>query len=68
LTTVRDLALWDENFHTAGIGGRALVDDLQRPGSLNDGTRSAMRRSGDRQYRGLNTVFACRSDAGYRAI
>ena len=32
LTTVRDLALWDENFYTGRAGGRELIDRLQERG------------------------------------
>ncbi len=38
LTTVEDLARWDENLYTAKVGGRQLVTQLQEPGQLNDGT------------------------------
>jgi hypothetical protein len=41
LTTVEDLAHWDENFYTARVGGQQLVNSLQEPGQLNDGTRLA---------------------------
>ena len=41
LTTVEDLAHWDENFYTAKVGGQQLVNSLQEPGRLNDGTRLA---------------------------
>jgi hypothetical protein len=37
-TNVRDLIRWDENFYTARIGGRDVVDRLQTPGTLNNGT------------------------------
>ena len=37
LTTVEDLALWDENFYTARIGGPALIQQLQERGKLNNG-------------------------------
>jgi CubicO group peptidase (beta-lactamase class C family) len=41
LTTVEDLARWDENFYNAKVGGQQLVVQLQEPGQLNDGTRLA---------------------------
>ena len=37
-TTVRDLLRWDENFYDARVGGRALIDRIQVPGALADGT------------------------------
>ncbi len=36
-STVRDLLKWDENFYTASVGGRALIDQVQTPGTLSDG-------------------------------
>jgi hypothetical protein len=39
LTTVEDLALWEENFYTAHVGGIQAIQQLQQPGTLNDGTR-----------------------------
>ncbi len=39
LTTVGDLARWDENFYTARVGGAQIVKQLQERGQLNDGTR-----------------------------
>jgi CubicO group peptidase (beta-lactamase class C family) len=68
LTTVRDLALWDENFYTARVGGRALIDQMQERGSLNDGTRLSYAAGLEiGKYRGLNIVSHAGSDAGYRA-
>ena len=34
---LHDLALWDENFYTAKLGGRALVDRMYEVGLLNSG-------------------------------
>ncbi len=68
LTTVRDLALWDENFYTARVGGQALIDQLQQRGSLNDGTQLSYAAGLEiGKYRGLNIVSHAGSDAGYRA-
>jgi CubicO group peptidase (beta-lactamase class C family) len=68
LTTVEDLALWDENFYTARIGGRALIDQLQERGTLNDGTQLGYAGGLEiRKYRGLNVVEHAGSDAGYKA-
>jgi CubicO group peptidase (beta-lactamase class C family) len=36
-STVEDLAKWDENFYTGQVGGRAVLEDMQQPGRLNDG-------------------------------
>jgi CubicO group peptidase (beta-lactamase class C family) len=65
LTTVEDLALWDENFYTARVGGEALVNQMQERGFLSD----------DRQLsyaaglvigkcRGLSVVSHAGGDAG----
>jgi hypothetical protein len=68
LTTVEDLALWDENFYTARIGGPALIQQLQERGKLNNGEQidyAAGLVVG--KYRGLNTVDHGGADAGYRS-
>jgi CubicO group peptidase (beta-lactamase class C family) len=38
MTTVEDLARWNENFFSGRVGGLQLVQQLQQPGQLNDGT------------------------------
>ena len=68
ITTVEDLALWDENFYTPRIGGPALVQQLQKRGKLNNGEQidyAAGLVIG--KYRGLNTVDHGGADAGYRS-
>ncbi|MGO9602610.1 MAG: serine hydrolase domain-containing protein [Candidatus Binataceae bacterium] len=37
-TTVEDLARWNGNFFSGRVGGLQLVQQLQQPGHLNDGT------------------------------
>jgi CubicO group peptidase (beta-lactamase class C family) len=37
-TTVQDLAKWDENFYTGKVGGPGVIQRMQQPGRLNDGT------------------------------
>src|SRR3954466_15531855 len=39
LTTVGDLLRWNENFVSRRVGGRALVDELQRQGIVTGGRR-----------------------------
>jgi Beta-lactamase len=39
LTTVRDLALWDENFYTNRVGGKALTQMMRTPATLNSGQK-----------------------------
>lgn len=68
LTTVEDLALWDENFYTPRVGGQGLVEQLLERGKLNDGTQidyAAGLEHGT--YRGLNVVDHGGADAGYRS-
>ena len=67
-SSVRDLLHWDENFYTARVGGRALVDQVQTPGTLNDGT--VLNYAWGLQigkYRGLKLVEHSGSLGGYRA-
>jgi CubicO group peptidase (beta-lactamase class C family)/D-alanyl-D-alanine dipeptidase len=68
LTTVEDLARWDENFYDPTVGGRALISKMLERGTLNDGTvldYAAGLVIGT--YKGLNTVDHGGSDAGYRS-
>ena len=68
LTTVEDLALWDENFYTARVGGEAVIKELQEPGRLDDGT--AIDYAGGlvvTKYRALKIVEHAGEDAGYKA-
>ena len=37
LTTVRDLARWDENFYTHRVGGKALIRMMRAPATLTSG-------------------------------
>jgi len=68
LTTVEDLALWDENFYTPRVGGRNLVQQLQERGKLNDGEQIGYAAGLEiGKYRGLNTVDHDGGDAGYRS-
>ena len=67
-STVRDLVKWDENFYTGRIGGRALIEDVQTPGKLNDGkplTYAWGLQVG--RYRGQPIVEHGGSLGGYRA-
>jgi hypothetical protein len=68
LTTVEDLALWDENFYTARVGGETLVNQLQERGHLADGTQLGYAAGLEiGKYHGLNIVDHAGRDAGYRA-
>jgi len=67
-STIRDLQKWDENFYTARVGGRALIEQVQIPGKLNDGqplTYAWGLQVG--RYRGQPIVEHGGSLGGYRA-
>ena len=65
---VHDLALWDENFYTGKLGGRALVDKMYEVGLLNTG-ESTDYAAGLSVYekRGLRWVTHGGSWVGYRS-
>jgi CubicO group peptidase (beta-lactamase class C family) len=67
-TTVRDLLKWDENFYTGRVGGRALIEQVQTPGTLNNG-RALTYAWGLEigRYRGQRIVEHGGSLGGYRA-
>jgi CubicO group peptidase (beta-lactamase class C family) len=68
LTTVEDLARWDENFYHPIVGGPGLVEQQLLRGKLNSGKEldyaSGLAHG---TYRGLATVDHGGADAGYRA-
>jgi CubicO group peptidase (beta-lactamase class C family) len=68
LTTVEDLAHWDENFYHAKVGGPEFVKQQLEDGKLNSGKLTDYA-SGLAlgKYRGLPTVGHSGADAGYRA-
>lgn len=68
LTTVEDLARWDENFYEARVGGSALIAQMLERGTLSDGEQLnyAFGLTVD-TYRGLRVVGHSGSDAGYRS-
>jgi len=37
-TTIEDFAKWDRNFDAPAVGDASVLEELQRPGVLNDGT------------------------------
>ena len=67
-TTLADLQKWDENFYSGRIGGRRLVDELEAPGTLNDG-RTIQYAKGlfVDAYRGLRLIWHSGGSGGYRA-
>jgi CubicO group peptidase (beta-lactamase class C family) len=68
MTTVQDLAHWDENFYDPRVGGQALINQLLERGKLNNGEQIDYA-SGlvIGTYRGLKTVDHAGADAGYRS-
>lgn len=68
LSTVEDLARWDQNFYDGRIGGKALLADMQTTGKLNDGKELNYASGlGIGEYRGLKIVEHSGGDAGYRS-
>lgn len=66
-TTVADLAKWQQNFDAPKVGGRWLVQQLETPGELDDG--SLLGYAGGlfiNEYRGLPTIGHGGAWAGYR--
>jgi CubicO group peptidase (beta-lactamase class C family) len=68
LTTVEDLAKWDENFYHPAVGGDALIQKMLERGKLTNGEQLDYA-SGlvIGKYRGLATVDHGGADAGYRS-
>jgi CubicO group peptidase (beta-lactamase class C family) len=67
-TTVRDLARWDANFYDPKVGGGALIEQLQKVGTLNDGKAINYARGlMIDDYRGLRAVSHGGSWMGFRA-
>ncbi|MGD8815260.1 MAG: serine hydrolase domain-containing protein [Anaerolineales bacterium] len=68
-STVEDLAKWDENFYTGKVGGRAVLDRMQQPGRLNDGTEldyaMGLMVGPGHNYRGWEVVEHGGSQGGY---
>jgi len=68
LTTVEDLALWDENFYNPRVGGRQLISQMLERGKLNSGELIDYAFGLTHgKYKGLATVDHGGSDAGYRS-
>jgi CubicO group peptidase (beta-lactamase class C family) len=68
LTTVEDLAKWDDNFDHPRVGGPLFVQQQLQRGKLNSGKEldyAAGLELG--KYRGLSTIEHAGTDAGYRS-
>lgn len=68
LTTVEDLARWDENFRMGRVGGKPVFDRMHRRGILNDGSTIPYGGGvGLGTYRGLDIIEHTGGDAGFRS-
>ena len=68
MTTLEDLALWDENFYSARVGGPALLEFLRTRGRLTDGkTLDYARGLGLGETNGVAFESHGGAWAGYRA-
>lgn len=67
-STVEDLIKWDNNFYDPKVGGRRMLEELHRTGTLNNGTALTYA-SGlmVAPYRGLKTVSHGGAWMGFRA-
>jgi CubicO group peptidase (beta-lactamase class C family) len=69
LTTVGDLLVWNENLDNPRVGGRAMVDQLQTRGTLNDGFVNEYAQGLTvTEYRGVREVSHDGSTAGYQTF
>jgi len=69
LTTVGDLLIWNENLDNPRVGGKALVDQLQTCGRLNDGTEIEYAQGlMVTTYRGVREISHGGSTAGYQTF
>jgi CubicO group peptidase (beta-lactamase class C family) len=68
LTTVEDLAKWDQNFYDFRVGSKEIIDQMQQTTALNDGEKFPYAHGlviGN--YKGLKLVEHSGGDAGYRS-
>lgn len=64
-TTIEDLALWDENFCTAQVGGPAVLEMMQTPGTLKSGEQLSYAFGLEvEKHRGRNVVSHAGDSAG----
>jgi len=67
-TTVEDMAKWNGNFTSAQVGGPALIEQLQTPGTFNNGEPMTYAWGLQRgTYRGTERIGHSGADHGYRA-
>lgn len=69
LTTSGDLLIWNENLNNPRVGGRALVEQLETQGRLNDGFENEYAQGlVVTTYKGLREVSHGGSTAGYQTF
>ena len=69
LTTVGDLLIWNENLANPLVGGRALIDQLETRGRLNDGFENEYAQGLIvTTYKGLREISHGGSTAGYQTF
>jgi CubicO group peptidase (beta-lactamase class C family) len=69
MTTVLDLAKWDENFYHGRVGGPAFLARQLQQGKLNSGATLVYAFGLEvKQYRGLDVVEHTGSTGGYRSV
>jgi len=69
LTTVGDLLTWNENFNEPHVGGKALVEQLQTRGRLNDGFENEYAQGlFVTSYKGMREISHGGSTAGYQTF
>lgn len=67
-STVEDMALWDRNFYTAQVGGKAVLEQMHVTGRLNDGTSITYAGGLDvEKYRGLRRVSHGGGGGGFQS-
>jgi CubicO group peptidase (beta-lactamase class C family) len=68
-STLNDLMAWDQNFYHPKVGDQAFLDQIQTPGTLNDG-RALEYGFGlmARDYGGLRTIVHSGAFMGYRTM
>ncbi len=68
VTTVEDLAKWDQNFYDKKVGGDWVIEQMHIRGQLNNGEQLSYARGlAIGTYKGLNVVEHSGGDAGYRS-
>ncbi|WP_224368842.1 serine hydrolase domain-containing protein [Hyalangium versicolor] len=68
-TNVTELVKWEENFYSARVGGRALIDALQERGALDTGDSTPYGRGLFLDtYRGVQRIHHSGGWAGYRTL